>query len=230
METKDSMQLSCNNKYVSTQSQSSMKDEEESHDGDFQLEDQDPVWKVLSDQYEIHQTLGTGTFGVVVSATHMQTGTKVAIKLMKSSFSDNYDAKKRVSEIQILRKLSAIKDNCFTTKIFDVIFSDVKLESSDTIDYIFIVMEIEDTDLAEVLNQYDDYELKVNHISTLMYNMLCSVHYMHSANLIHRDLKPGNMLLNFECIPKLCDFGLARSMPKGMSNYTTEIGSVYGNC
>ena len=92
---------------------------------------------------------------MVVSATHMETGTKVAIKLMTSSFQDNYDAKKKVSEIQILRKLSAIKDNCFTTKIFDVIISDINLESSDPLDYIFIVMDIEETDLSEVLNLHE---------------------------------------------------------------------------
>ena len=132
-----------------------MKENEVSIEDDFQQEEQDPVWQVLTDRYEIHQTLGTGTFGVVVSATHMETGTKVAIKLMTSSFQDNYDAKKKVSEIQILRKLSAIKDNCFTTKIFDVIISDINLESSDPLDYIFIVMDIEETDLSEVLNLHE---------------------------------------------------------------------------
>ena len=61
-----------------------------------------------------------------------------------------------------------------------------------------------------------------------MYNMLCSIHFLHSANLIHRDLKPANVLLNYECIPKLCDFGLARSMPKGQTDYTKDI-EVSGN-
>ena len=55
-----------------------------------------------------------------------------------------------------------------------------------------------------------------------MYNMLCSVNYVHSANLIHRDLKPSNFLMNFDCIPKLCDFGLARSIPKNIVDYSNE--------
>ena len=61
-------------------------------------------------------------------------------------------------------------------------------------------------------------------MSTIMYNMLCSIHFVHSANLIHRDIKPSNFLMNFDCIPKLCDFGLARSMPKNIPDYT--VGST----
>jgi len=37
---------------------------------------------------------------------------------------------------------------------------------------------------------------------------------MHTANIIHRDIKPGNFLVNSSCSVKICDFGLARTMPK----------------
>jgi len=47
----------------------------------------------------------------------------------------------------------------------------------------------------------------------LLYNILCAVCYLHSANVIHRDLKAHNILINDECRVKLCDFGLARSLP-----------------
>lgn len=60
-----------------------------------------------------------------------------------------------------------------------------------------------------------------------MYNMLCSVNFFHSANLIHRDLKPSNFLMNFDCIPKLCDFGLARSIPKNIPDYANDSDDNY---
>lgn len=45
-----------------------------------------------------------------------------------------------------------------------------------------------------------------------MYNLLCSIKYLHESNVLHRDLKPANVLINEDCTVKLCDYGLARSL------------------
>ena len=50
------------------------------------------------------------------------------------------------------------------------------------------------------------------HIQTLVYNILCGLKYLHSADVFHRDLKPANLLVNEDCTVKICDFGLARSV------------------
>ena len=42
---------------------------------------------------------------------------------------------------------------------------------------------------------------------------MCGMKYIHSANVMHRDIKPGNILMNEDCSVKICDFGLARSFP-----------------
>lgn len=56
--------------------------------------------------------------------------------------------------------------------------------------------------------------LSEDHIITILYNSLCALNFMHSANIIHRDIKPGNFLIDSNCSVKICDFGLARTMPK----------------
>lgn len=187
------------------------------------LESMDAAWQVIADRYDIHKILGQGTFGTVVSATHIETKTEVAIKLMKQTFRDQFNAKKIVSEIEIMRKLTSVKGNCFTTKIFDVILPEVDVSSDEPLEYLFIVMDQEDTDLYKVLDNHSLLDISTDHLVTIMYNMLCSVNYVHSANLVHRDLKPSNFLMNMDCIPKLCDFGLARSMPKSIVDYSNDV-------
>jgi len=46
----------------------------------------------------------------------------------------------------------------------------------------------------------------------IIYNLLCSIKYLHESNVLHRDLKPANVLINEDCTVKLCDYGLARSI------------------
>jgi mitogen-activated protein kinase 7 len=54
------------------------------------------------------------------------------------------------------------------------------------------------------------------HFQSFLYQTLCGLKYIHSANVLHRDLKPGNLLVNADCELKICDFGLARGFQPGM--------------
>jgi mitogen-activated protein kinase 7 len=53
------------------------------------------------------------------------------------------------------------------------------------------------------------------HFQSFLYQTLCGLKYIHSANVLHRDLKPGNLLVNADCELKICDFGLARGFKPG---------------
>jgi serine/threonine protein kinase len=48
----------------------------------------------------------------------------------------------------------------------------------------------------------------------MFYNALCALKFIHKAGIIHRDIKPANMLIDRNCNVLLCDFGLARALPK----------------
>lgn len=63
------------------------------------------------------------------------------------------------------------------------------------------------------------------HFQSFIYQILCGLKYIHSANVLHRDLKPGNLLVNADCELKICDFGLARGFsvdPHENAGYMTE--------
>ena len=86
-----------------------------------QHEGLDAIWRELGDSYVIKSILGSGSFGTVAAATHIETNTNVAIKLLLNACGDKYNAKQIICELEILRKLSSIKDNCYTSRIFDII-------------------------------------------------------------------------------------------------------------
>ena len=66
-----------------------------------------------------------------------------------------------------------------------------------------------------------------NIIKRIIYNLLCSLAYMHMMNVMHRDIKPANILISSDCSVKLCDFGLSRTLPQGQSNFLINASAKY---
>ncbi|XP_029023511.1 mitogen-activated protein kinase 15 isoform X2 [Betta splendens] len=75
---------------------------------------------------------------------------------------------------------------------------------------IYLIFEFMDTDLHAVIKK--GTLLKDIHKRYVMYQIFKAIKYLHSGNVIHRDQKPSNVLLDTDCVLKLCDFGLARSL------------------
>jgi serine/threonine protein kinase len=51
------------------------------------------------------------------------------------------------------------------------------------------------------------------HLLKIVYTSLCAISFLHEANIMHRDIKSANILVQQDCVAKICDFGLARSLP-----------------
>lgn len=83
-----------------------------------------------------------------------------------------------------------------------------------SLSHVFIVMDYVKNDLKQVLDFKESEIMKEfdeSHVTIILYNMLCAVNFLHSTNIMHRDIKPGNILIDSNCNIKICDFGLARN-------------------
>ena len=72
---------------------------------------------------------------------------------------------------------------------------------------LYLVQTLMECDLYKLLRSQ---KLSDDHICYFTYQILRGVKYIHSSNVLHRDLKPPNLLLNSNCDLRICDFGLAR--------------------
>jgi mitogen-activated protein kinase 1/3 len=166
-------------------------------------------WKQLKGKYKLINIIGEGTFGQVVQAKERDTGANCAIKFIQTDFKDTNSVRNIIRELQILRQFSMMEQNIFVTKLLDVQISN-KTNNLNEAEGVFIVMEYVAHDIRSMLDKIKSDCLSEEHVKIIMYNLLCSVHFMHSAGLMHRDIKPCNLLIDGECSIKLCDFGQSR--------------------
>ncbi|CAG9312793.1 unnamed protein product [Blepharisma stoltei] len=159
-----------------------------------------PNWE-LPPRYQLTRKIGQGTYGSVCEANDLQTGEKVAIKSIKALFDQQVVATRMLREISIMRSLN----HPTIIKIKKILMP----SQPEFFNTVYIVMEHADSDLKKLARS--STFLDHTHVKFLMYQAICGCRYMHSANIFHRDIKPGNILINSDCSLKICDFGLSRS-------------------
>lgn len=162
----------------------------------------------ITKKYEIKKRLGKGAYGIVWKAIDRRTGEVVAVKKIFDAFRNQTDAQRTFREICFLQEFG---DHENVIKLLNVIKADNDKD-------IYLVFEYMDTDLHNVIKKGNI--LKDIHKRYIMYQILKAAMYLHSGNVIHRDQKPSNVLLDSECFVKMCDFGLARSV----TSMTQEAG------
>jgi len=82
-------------------------------------------------------------------------------------------------------------------------------------------MEPMEADLHQIIKS--GQTLTNEHVQYFTYQILRGMKYVHSASVIHRDLKPGNLLVNSDCELKICDFGLSRGFDSAAEDGTTPM-------
>ncbi|XP_057210179.1 mitogen-activated protein kinase 15 isoform X2 [Triplophysa rosa] len=154
----------------------------------------------ITSKYEIKRRLGKGAYGIVWKAVDRKTGETAAVKKIFDAFRNRTDAQRTFREIMFLQEFG---DHPNIIKLLNVIRAQNDKD-------IYLVFEYMDTDLHAVIKKGS--LLKDIHKRYIMYQLLKATKYLHSGNVIHRDQKPSNILLDSDCFVKLCDFGLARSL------------------
>ncbi len=118
-----------------------------------------------------------------------------------SAFQNSTDAQRTFREIMFLQELNQHHhDNII--RLLNVLKADNDKD-------IYLVFEYMEINLHAVIRANILEEV---HKKYILYQSLKAIKYMHSGNLLHRDMKPSNLLLNSDCHVKICDFGLARSV------------------
>ena len=155
---------------------------------------------LIDNAYEITKDLGQGAYGCVAAATHKGTGESVAIKKITNVFTKKILTKRALREIKLLRHFRGHKN---ITCLYDMDIIDPA-----GFNEVYLYEELMEADLHAIIRS--GQPLSDAHFQSFIYQTLCGLKYIHSASVLHRDLKPGNLLVNADCELKICDFGLAR--------------------
>lgn len=173
------------------------------------------IGKRLDGRYEIHELIGVGGMANVYRCTDTLDDREVAIKILKDEYLNNEEFIRRFKNES---KAIAMLSHTNIVKVYDVSFGDM-------IQY--IVMEyIDGITLKEYIDQQGIIEWRdALHLTT---QVLKALQHAHECGIVHRDIKPQNIMLLQDGTIKVTDFGIARFSDKATRTMTEQaIGSVH---
>ncbi|MEV6769684.1 serine/threonine-protein kinase [Nocardia sp. NPDC051030] len=171
--------------------------------------------KTLADRYRITSAIGSGGMGEVWSGIDLRLNRKVAIKLVADEFATDTEARRRFNrEARITARLH----HPGVPAIYDF-GSDGEL---------FLVMELVPGDTVNMLIG-ERGGLPVSWAACIAAQVCAVLAAAHQVELIHRDVKPGNLVLSPNGLVKVIDFGAATSLKSGEYSTITEWGEAPGS-
>ena len=157
----------------------------------------------MKNKYEVLGIVGEGAYGIVYKCLNKETNKYVAVKKFKETHDKlvQKTMKRELAMLQMLRHENVVEfQESFVSK-----------------GNFFLVFEYVEKNLLEVLEE-SPKGLSPKLIRSFIFQMCKAVSYLHKNNMIHRDVKPENLLIDENLNLKLCDFGFARKVKLNKNN------------
>jgi cyclin-dependent kinase len=158
--------------------------------------------------------LGEGTYGVVYRAKDQKGQEIYALKKIRLNAEEEGIPSTAIREISLLKELNHIN----IVKLYEVLHTPKKLT---------LVFEYVEQDLKKIIDSAGGKGLDIKLTKSFLYQLLRGVDFIHKNKVLHRDLKPQNLLINKNNILKIADFGLARGYGIPVKNYTHEVVTLW---
>jgi len=170
---------------------------------------------ILNDRYLIKRKIGTGGFGTVYFAHDNVLDEDVALKILNPEFSVDSEIKERfLQEIKLARKITHPN----VVRIYDI--NEIQNSSIISMEY------FESKNLKELIQSAGT--LKFDRAIKIIKQICQALDAAHELNIIHRDIKPHNILVDEEDFIKIVDFGIARNVYRTAEESVTKTGTLIG--
>lgn len=163
--------------------------------------------------YRKVEKIGEGTYGVVYKAIDTRTGELVAMKKIRTEAEEEGVPSTTIREIAFLKELQHPNVVCLR----DVLHCNRKLH---------LVFEFVEQDLRRHLEAESGY-IPQTRVRSYIQQILTGLLFCHTRRILHRDLKPQNLLIDHKGNIKLADFGLARAFGLPVRTYTHEVVTLW---
>ncbi|KAM4600100.1 cyclin-dependent kinase 1 [Fundulus heteroclitus] len=161
------------------------------------------------------EKIGEGTYGVVYKGRHKATGQVVAMKKIRLESEEEGVPSTAIREVSLLQELKHPN----VVRLMDVLMQESRL---------YLIFEFLSMDLKKYLDTLPSGQyMDPMQVKSYLYQILEGIFFCHCRRVLHRDLKPQNLLIDNKGVIKLADFGLARAFGVPVRVYTHEVVTLW---
>ncbi|UXI17983.1 hypothetical protein NH340_JMT03926 [Sarcoptes scabiei] len=170
--------------------------------------------EIIDDKYKKIEKIGEGSYGIVYKAIHKEDNTLVALKKIRLNSDSEGVPSTAIREISLLKCLKHRN----VVSMLGVIQAD---------NHLYLIFEYLNQDLKKLIDNTPTNGLDPTLIKSYIWQLLQGISYCHANQVIHRDMKPQNLLIDAHGYIKIGDFGLGRSITIPMRVYTHEVVTLW---